>query len=94
MSQSDDRKTKMDLIDLWWNASQGVAIGEVRDRVDRLQVQRDMEGWDSQKLAAEVVELRLRLGLLVRLLIKKGVVTAEEFASLLAEVRPKSANEA
>jgi hypothetical protein len=36
------------------------------------------------------VELKLRLGLLVRLLIAKGVFTAQEYADLVAEARPKS----
>jgi hypothetical protein len=33
--------------------------------------------------------LKLRLGLLVRLLIDKGLITAEEYAALIAEARPQ-----
>jgi hypothetical protein len=38
-------------------------------------------------LAEENLELKLRLGLLVRLLIARKVITAEEYASLIAEAR-------
>ncbi len=40
-----------------------------------------------QVLADENFALKLRLGLLVRLLISKGVITAEEYAKLIAKVR-------
>jgi hypothetical protein len=41
-------------------------------------------------LAAENLELKLRLGLLVRLLISKGVFTAQEYAALIAEAHAKT----
>ena len=41
-----------------------------------------------QVLADENFDLKLRLGLLVRLLISKGVITAEEYAKLIADFRP------
>jgi hypothetical protein len=43
-----------------------------------------------KELAEENLELKLRLGLLVRLLITKGVISAQEFATLIAEARPGS----
>jgi hypothetical protein len=79
----------MDIIDLFWNVSQDNRIRDVRERVDRLQAQRDMAGMDGRQLAEENAALRLRLGLLIRLLIAKGVFTAEEFARLIAEAQPK-----
>ncbi|HJZ89300.1 MAG TPA: hypothetical protein VKE40_00410 [Gemmataceae bacterium] len=79
----------MDLVDLLWNISQDSRISDVPDQVDRLQTERDVRGYDVRELAAENVELKLRIGLLVRLLIGKGVITAAEYASLLAGARPK-----
>lgn len=79
----------MDLFDVLWEASQEHRIREVREEMDRMQVERDLQGWDARQLAAENAELKMRLALLVRLLIRKGVVTAEEYASQIAEARPK-----
>jgi hypothetical protein len=62
-------------------------IRDLRDRIDRLQREGDAAVWDSRKvkeLAEENLDLKLRLGLLVRLLIAKGVFTAEEYAGLIA----------
>jgi hypothetical protein len=79
----------MDLLDLIWDASQERRIREVRAQVDQMQLERDRHGWDLRTLAAENVELRMRLGLLVRLLIGKGLITAQEYAALVAEAQPK-----
>jgi hypothetical protein len=82
----------MDILDLLWNVSQEHQISEVRQQIERLQLQRDLGGWDVRRvkeLAEENVELKLRLGLLVRLLIAKGVFSAEEYAALIAEARPR-----
>jgi hypothetical protein len=82
----------MDFVDLLWNMGQDSRISDVRQEVDRLQLERDQRGLDISQLAAENIELKLRLGLLVRLLISKGVMTAAEYASLLAGARPKPAD--
>ena len=82
----------MDLLDLLWNVSQERQISEVRQQFERLQLQRDLDGWDMRRvkeLAEENVELKLRLGLLVRLLISKGIISAEEYAALITEARPQ-----
>ena len=42
----------------------------------------------AQVLADQNFELKLRLGLLVRLLISKGVITAAEYATLISNCRP------
>lgn len=61
-------------------------VNELHRQLDHLELQRDQTVWDLPKvkeLAAENLDLKLRLGLLVRLLIAKGVFTAEEYAELL-----------
>ena len=42
-----------------------------------------------EELAAENAELKLRLGLLVRLLISKGIINAQEYAALITEAQPR-----
>ena len=79
----------MDLFDLLWNASQEVRLRDVRVDIDRMKVERDLSGWDARELAAENAELKLRLGLLVRLLISKGIISAQEYAALITEAQPQ-----
>ena len=65
-------------------------INDLRADLERLRRQTDHSGWDARKvkeLAEEHLELKLRVGLLVRLLVAKGVFSAEEFAGLLAQAR-------
>jgi hypothetical protein len=66
-------------------------VNELHAQLDRLQLEHEQNHYgtsrDVKKLAAENLELKLRLGLLVRLLIAKGVFTAEELAKLIADVR-------
>jgi hypothetical protein len=74
---------------------QQIDIHEVRDQVERLRSERDTVEWDLSKLrevADELLELELRHGLLVRLLIRKGVISAAEYAELIAQspVKPGS----
>jgi hypothetical protein len=83
----------MDLIDLLWNLSQDRDIKDLRGRLDQERLERDLASWDLAKvkqLAEENLELKLRLGLLVRLLISKGLFTAQEYAALIAEARSGS----
>jgi hypothetical protein len=84
----------MDILDLWWNSNQELQLREVRQQIERLQLERDLRRMNAPDLAAENAELRLRLGLLVRLLIAKGVLTAEEYARLIAEARPATGSDA
>jgi hypothetical protein len=82
----------MDLFDLLWQRSQDYRIDEIRDRMERRDQERARAGAGNARiseLAQESSELKLRFGLLVRLLISKGVFSAEEFAGLIAESRPK-----
>jgi hypothetical protein len=81
----------MDPFDFLWNLDQEHQLGELRGRLEQVRLEHDLAAPDLQKvkkLAAENVELKLRLGLLVRLLISKGLITAEEYAGLLNGVRP------
>jgi hypothetical protein len=82
----------MDLFDFLWNVSQERQLGELRQQLDRVRLERDLAGGDRKvkELAEENVELKLRLGLLVRLLISKGVITAQEYAALIAQARSDS----
>ena len=82
----------MDLFDFLWNVSQERQLEELRGRLDQLRLEHDLAGGDRKmkELADENLELKLRLGLLVRLLIAKGVITAQEYAGLIAETRPRS----
>jgi hypothetical protein len=76
----------MDLFDIL----QQQDINELRQELDRLRRQTEREFGETHRLkelAEENLELKLRLGLLVRLLIAKGVFSAEEFASLIAAAR-------
>jgi hypothetical protein len=82
----------MDLLDLFWLRSQDKRIDEIRSQLEHRDAEWARAGDVSEKLqelAQENAEVKLRLGLLLRLLITKGVFTAEEYANLLAESRPQ-----
>jgi hypothetical protein len=73
---------------------QQLDIEDVRHDVERMRAERDLVDWErrnTKDLADELLELELRHGLLVRLLIAKGVITAQEYATLIAAARPKPA---
>jgi hypothetical protein len=69
-------------------------IDDLQDQVDRMRLERDLDSYGSPKnkqLAEDLLQLQVRLGVLVRLLIEKGVITAEEYARLIAVGQPKAA---
>jgi hypothetical protein len=71
---------------------QQLDIHDLQDQVERIRHSNDQAQWDRKKfleMAEELLELELRHGLLVRLLIRKGIITAEEYASLIAEAHAK-----
>ena len=76
-----------DLLDFFWNVSQERQLQELRRRLDQARLEHDLAGEDRKmlELAAENMELKLRLGLLVRLLISKGVISAQEYAELIKQ---------
>ena len=69
----------MDLdLDFLWILDHERRIEDLRGKLDRVRLEHDLADWDLRKvkeLADESLELKLRLGLLVRLLISKGVFT-------------------
>jgi len=80
----------MDLFDFLWNLDQEHQLKDLRGRLDRVRLEHDLAGSELQKVAAlaeENLALKLRLGLLVRLLIAKGLITAQEYAALVAEAK-------
>ena len=79
----------MDPFDLLWDVDQNRRIKELSAEVDRLHDARVAARGGLAQLTEENAALRLRLGLLVRLLISKGVITAPEYAALIAEAQPK-----
>lgn len=82
----------MDISDLFDELFQDVSMKPLINQVRRLEDERKLDNGDfrtTKELAAENVELKLRLSLLVRLLVSKNVITAVEYAALLAEARPK-----
>jgi hypothetical protein len=77
----------MDFFDLLWEASHTRDIREVRHQIEQIQHERDLHEGNARNLVAENDELKYRLALLVRLLIEKGLITAEEYASLIAKTK-------
>jgi hypothetical protein len=76
----------MDLFDFLWNVSQERQLEELRGRLDKVRLEHDLAGGNRKvkELAEENLELKLRLGLLVRLLINKGVITAQDYAAMIS----------
>jgi len=84
----------MDLDFLWildQELHQERQLQELRGRLDQVRLEHDLTGGNRQlkELAEENLELKLRLALLVRLLIGKGLITAQEYADLLAAAQPQ-----
>lgn len=75
-----------------WDLFQEKDLQDLRERMDRLQLQKDMQSWDAKRindLAEEVIEARLRIDVLTRLLIAKGIFSAEDFAGLISQIRSR-----
>jgi hypothetical protein len=80
----------MDFLDWLWNVDQDSQIKDLHQRFDKDRLERDLASGDLalvKQLVEENQELKLRLGLLLRLLISKGAITAPEFSAMLAEAR-------
>jgi hypothetical protein len=77
------------------NTLQNWRISDLQTEVARLRRENESIDWDARRtkdLANENLELKLRLTLLVRLLITKGVFTAREYADLIAGTRTDAAD--
>src|SRR5581483_7944686 len=76
----------MNLLDHFWNVAQDERLDELSQRLHQARMDRNSAEWDLRKLLVEEnLELKVRLGMLVRLLITKGVITAEEYAALVSK---------
>lgn len=86
----------MDLFDCWWMYEQRQQIGELRSKIESMNLQQDLAQFNARSmkaLAEENQQLKTRLGLLVRLLISKGVFPAKEYADMIAEAQPRESEE-
>ncbi|MBM4068266.1 MAG: hypothetical protein FJ271_04900 [Planctomycetes bacterium] len=79
----------MDCFDLLWQIGQDRELSDLRGQLEKIRHEHDRttRGRDGRDLEGELLEMKLRHGLLVRLLIAKGVITAAEYAALIAETR-------
>jgi hypothetical protein len=81
----------MDIIDLWWNASQQASISELRTSIGATRtssntlIARQTEM--IRLLQQENEDMRLRVGVLIRLLIQQGALSAEQYATALNEAK-------
>ena len=78
----------MDIIDLWWLNNHDKAINELRDTHTKTAGRTASR---IQQLEDENYELRVRVSLLIRLLIERGVFSAEDFTKLLQETKERLA---
>ena len=80
------------LSDLFLDLIRSVSSPSIAD-VAQLRAALHETQWDLQKvkeLAEENLELKLRLAMLIRLLISKGVISAEEYASTIVARRKRN----
>ena len=78
----------MDIIDLIWFDHQDKAISELRD------AHKTTAGRTSERikeLQVENYQLRIRVSLLIRLLIERGVFSADDYSKLLRETQERLA---
>jgi predicted nucleic acid-binding Zn-ribbon protein len=72
---------------------QNLEIEALRERLDRMQNERTPGAWTQKKqieaLQQETHELKLRLAVLIKLLVAKNVLTAQEIASMIAALEPE-----
>ncbi len=72
---------------------QNLEIEALRKRLDQLRDEGTPATWTQKKqieaLQEEVHELKLRLGVLIKLLVAKKVLTAQEIASMIAALEPE-----
>lgn len=81
----------MDIIDIWWDLSQQAAINDLRAKLDaahltsRSTIARQAEL--IRLLQQESDDLRLRLGVLVRVLVQQGALSAEQYSVAVQEAK-------
>ena len=72
---------------------QNLEIQNIQERLDEMRHEKTHVALNQEKqieaLREEVHELRLRLAVLMKLLVGKNVLTAQEIASMIAALEPK-----
>ncbi|MGC3992453.1 MAG: hypothetical protein QM796_22685 [Chthoniobacteraceae bacterium] len=76
----------MSIIDAFWNLSQEFKLDELRAAHSKA---RGQDAAVIEALQDENRELRIHLGILTRLLIQHGVISAEEYSSSVADTKAK-----
>jgi len=81
----------MDIIDLWWNTSQDSAINELRESLTTAGVKSSATVARQAELIRlmqqENDDLRLRVGVLIRLLIQQGAISADQYTAAINEAK-------
>jgi aspartate aminotransferase-like enzyme len=74
---------------------QNLEIEALRERLDQMRDEGTPAAWTQQRqieaLQEAVHELKLRLGVLIKLLVAKNLLTAQEIASMIAALEPEDA---
>jgi hypothetical protein len=72
---------------------QNLAIQDIEERLDQMRQDKSRAAGSQKRqieaLQEEVHELRVRLAVLMKLLVAKKVLTAEEIASMIAALEPE-----
>ena len=81
----------MDLIDLFWNLSQSDAIKQLEEAHTAGSRVTGQNAVSLRALEKENYELKIRIGVLIRVLIEKGVFTADEFSRVVVDTQKQLA---
>ena len=74
----------MDLFNTFWNIEQERKLNQLRRKSAKIAMDLEFDGpipMKIKELSEENLQLKFRLGVLIRLLISKGLITAEEYTS-------------
>jgi hypothetical protein len=73
--------------------AQNLEIKDIQERLDRMRDEKTPAAWTQEKqiaaLQEETHDLRLRLGVLIKLLVGKNLLSAHEIASMIAALEPE-----
>lgn len=81
----------MGLIDLFWNLSQDETLGQMQSSMEGA---RGRDAAIIRRLQEENRELQVRVGVLIRLLIERGVIRPGEYAEMVAAAQARLSGEA
>ena len=76
----------MSIIDAFWNLSQEFKLDDLRDAHTKA---RGQDAAVIEALRDENRDLRIHLGILTRLLIQHGVISADEYSTSVADTKAK-----